>query len=390
MTNNAKHTLHMLQDEALSADKKAAIRASLERVSSQYPLVASKQGLLSNFSVIVFMRKHTTPMIAGLLIIAFGATTTAAEGALPGDFLYPIKVNVNESIGDALAVTSRSQAEWDVRVAERRIEEAVTLAAQGALTLEIQEEIKEQFEKHVKKADALFIRIADDGDVDDVIRGRTDVEAKLKAHSELLIEASQIVDKTDSDISEILNSVGSQVTTAIEAREKAESKILTQKKDVIKESVEEKMRLAEKKIKSAQKIIDKKIDGDNGDDYVKVSEKFQSAQNYFELGKEAFDNEDYDVAFSELQKAISTAQEAETYTSGLEVINLNKKLPRNKAEYDERQDQTKTDKKDTSQNEVHEDEKSDSASTTIPLIDSDSAIDDEHEEDNRENSQSDE
>ncbi|MDD4628727.1 MAG: DUF5667 domain-containing protein [Candidatus Peribacteraceae bacterium] len=56
-----------------------------------------------------------------------GSLAYAAEGSLPGDFLYPIKVHVTEPIVSQLSVTPQKRTQWDLRVIERRLTEAEAL-----------------------------------------------------------------------------------------------------------------------------------------------------------------------------------------------------------------------------------------------------------------------
>ena len=63
-----------------------------------------------------------------------GGTSFAAQGALPGDFLYPVKTEFNENIRAAFAVSADSEAKLQANLLEERIAEAVELQAAGKLT----------------------------------------------------------------------------------------------------------------------------------------------------------------------------------------------------------------------------------------------------------------
>jgi hypothetical protein len=75
-------------------------------------------------------------LAAAVLILALtsGGVAFAAEGTLPGDVLYPIKVSVLEPAQSTLAVSAEAKANWNRTLAERRLDEATTLAAQGRLS----------------------------------------------------------------------------------------------------------------------------------------------------------------------------------------------------------------------------------------------------------------
>lgn len=317
--------LHMLKKETLSERSKEAIKMRLSNVVDQdLSRIHQTYKPRNPMRFLIYIRTHVIPVVAGFVILALGATSVAAEGALPGDLLYVVKVNVNESIGDALAVSDKAQAEWDARVAERRIEEVVTLAAKGELTPETQEKISIKFEERAQKADALLIRLSDSGDTDDVVDGRTETEAKLKAHAELLDDVSANKNISPVDVSDIVGRVTNQVDGVSSKREKAESKILTQKKEQLQASVDARQKIAEKRIKTAQKTIDKKMD-DTTDEIVvtKLKNKIEEAVGAYATAEDAYQSEDYDVAFSAYQDAIRLAQEVETYARTFTSLKFN-------------------------------------------------------------------
>jgi len=74
-------------------------------------------------------------------VLGFG-TSYAAEGALPKDLLYPVKVSINEKVRGFVAVSPRAQAAWASRKVERRLEEAEELASQGKLDANVKMELE--------------------------------------------------------------------------------------------------------------------------------------------------------------------------------------------------------------------------------------------------------
>ncbi len=103
------------------------------------------------FIGIAFLRP--LPLIAfSLIILLSGGTVFAAEHALPGDALYPIKVSITEEVRAALIVSSEKQALWAVERAERRIAEATLLMAEDRLTPEIRTELDAHITAHAEDA----------------------------------------------------------------------------------------------------------------------------------------------------------------------------------------------------------------------------------------------
>lgn len=140
---------------------------------------------------------HPYAVIAGLLIVALGGSSAGAaslaEHALPGDLLYPIKVNVNEEVRAALASTPEKKADVALARAERRIDELNTLSARGELSEEIQTEIDNRIDEHVHDAEAETV-LAENGG-----RERRLV-AMLRVH-ENLIAASEVGGGIEPDVS---------------------------------------------------------------------------------------------------------------------------------------------------------------------------------------------
>lgn len=79
----------------------------------------------------------------------------AAEGALPGETLYAVKIQVNERIEVALATTVEEKIAVETQIAERRVTEAQILEAAGRLDATTSAEIEDNFESHAARALAL-------------------------------------------------------------------------------------------------------------------------------------------------------------------------------------------------------------------------------------------
>ena len=162
------NTIFKQEEPEIAAKIKAATKISMDEAArektrallSEYvkmrPIRASEPAIESapaynRFST--FFMRHSMPAFAAVLVIAVGGSTAAAaEGALPGDILYPIKVHVNEEMRATLAVSPKAKADWAVDRAERRLEEAATLALSGELNEVTRAEIDTGLDEHVRVA----------------------------------------------------------------------------------------------------------------------------------------------------------------------------------------------------------------------------------------------
>ena len=76
----------------------------------------------------------------------------AAERAIPGDVLYPVKVQFTEEIRSTLSLTPYAKVAWETQRLERRIAEAQLLASEGKLTPEAQSQFADAVKTHADAA----------------------------------------------------------------------------------------------------------------------------------------------------------------------------------------------------------------------------------------------
>lgn len=84
-----------------------------------------------------------TVVLAMVVIVPF-----AAEGSLPGDVLYPVKVRFNEGVRAQLLFSPYEKMVWETKRVERRVAEARLLAKKGRLTEETENTLEETVRVH--------------------------------------------------------------------------------------------------------------------------------------------------------------------------------------------------------------------------------------------------
>jgi hypothetical protein len=135
-----------------------------------------------------FTFAHRPIAAALVLVLVFGSGVSyAAENALPGDALYTVKTYINEPARVALATNAEAKAEVQIELAERRIEEAAVLAAEGRLDEETENELAVAFESHAA-AVAEEMAEADKEDDSASIELASRFENRLAAHENILLE----------------------------------------------------------------------------------------------------------------------------------------------------------------------------------------------------------
>ena len=125
-----------LKDSEKSEIKNTLVKAILEEpVRSEEFLRHSKYGQSNPwFNLVnIFTQLKTMPVVLMLALMFGGGVSAMAEKALPGDALYPVKVSVNENVRGFFALNDAAEADWNIRLVERRLEEGEQLASEGRL-----------------------------------------------------------------------------------------------------------------------------------------------------------------------------------------------------------------------------------------------------------------
>lgn len=89
-----------------------------------------------------YLTRPATATMLLMLVVLSGVTASATTGALPGDTLYPLKVNFMEPMRGFFATSPEDKATWQAALTDTRLREVEQLAVKRKLTPE--EGIKSQ------------------------------------------------------------------------------------------------------------------------------------------------------------------------------------------------------------------------------------------------------
>jgi len=178
----------------LDVSEKNAIRTELATHIAQHPV--RKKNLVRQIdqtqkatSYILIKHKPMFATIAAIVLLALGGGTSyAAENALPGEALYPVKVGINEEVRAAFAFDDEKKAEWQAERAERRLEEAEKLIEEGTLTVDIEKKLSERLEKHISKTQEKLSKLEEKGNNDAVERLSNRLETALRLHGAIVAQ----------------------------------------------------------------------------------------------------------------------------------------------------------------------------------------------------------
>lgn len=143
--------IHHLRSITLSDAERAALRATL--IAHMHES-GTRRAVPSPWSWLLYTKHVQVAFLSLLIVIGYGSSMTlAAEGALPGDILYPIKTRVNESVARLVTATSpAAEATFETKLLEKRLEEAETLDTREKLDPELKRAVREVIREQSIKA----------------------------------------------------------------------------------------------------------------------------------------------------------------------------------------------------------------------------------------------
>lgn len=152
MKNIIKKIEEVSKETHLTQDEKFAVRNNLLKYMSQNP-VQEKHAIRSPWfaSSSRFRGKKVLSAVVLLGVVGGGTLSFAAEAALPGDVLYPVKTGINEPVHRVVLFTPQEKADWDVRLVERRLDEISKLSESNAITPEAKAIIESRLEAYTDR-----------------------------------------------------------------------------------------------------------------------------------------------------------------------------------------------------------------------------------------------
>ncbi len=192
--------LNALKNVRLSAEQKERIHSAFHVYMEEHPLPASVRATGAGRQKEHMNNTHKRTIALGAVLIGAligGTVAYAAEGTLPGDPLYPVKVHVTEKVRGAITIGTLSQAELELSLMERRLQEAQALLKDGRLDEAQALLLRENLELRRGNLNANIDDLKDD-DQDDRDRLRSSFQATINAYDDER-EALKLSDDWDDD-----------------------------------------------------------------------------------------------------------------------------------------------------------------------------------------------
>ena len=219
-----------LKKFTLTPEEKNASRNALLSHMERFPFERTLEPR-QNFSFFsLFSNRYAAAALIAVLAIGLGSSVCyAAESAVPGDILYPIKINVTEKVLTATSLTPKTKAVWEEKRAERRLEEAEKLSAKGKLDKNKADLLARELKLNIQSArknEKTQASPTADPKKEKLLR--PSFEQKLKAHNRILLkldEKAKEKEKSNDDLDSILDVVTENVSTAVDSVEDLEKEI---------------------------------------------------------------------------------------------------------------------------------------------------------------------
>lgn len=278
----------------------------------------TKKGIFWSGLAFSHYQKRYVSIIACLLIVVIlgGGVSFAAENTLPGDLLYPVKVNVNEEVLGSLTFGVKAKTEWEANLATRRLEEAEQLTVSGKMNEEIQASIEARFEEHSKKVNEGIDQVESESDITEAAEINSKFEMLLSAHEKIL---RKLGDEASADVQSRSRGVEGKVKERLRVassrrsgfdKDIASSDGEVQDQNKLKDASTEKINTAQNAATSLEKFIEsnnEKI----GTEVRNVSEnKIKSAHNLILEANDKINTFSYGEAFNLAQNAIRIVNKA--------------------------------------------------------------------------------
>lgn len=222
------------------------------------------------------MLKQTKVKIAALIvaivIIGWGVLYMAG-GAIPGSWLYPLKIKVNENIGSALAFSGVAEAKLQAKLVAERLKEAEELALQGKLNATFSADIQNRLRVHYEKARKLSTEAQNKGKYEVSATVHSSLEASFLTYEKSLTDLNLLIEGNDCELliadlqaySEIVTKDREQAiiniqTVAAAKVAKAATSATIEQADALLKTVQEKLPTVDGRVSlEAQAQIEKKL-----------------------------------------------------------------------------------------------------------------------------------
>lgn len=331
MKKSFEHLLREAAVESLSLEERSRMRSTLTEYARMKPRrekVAEEEqrSILHLFPL--FLRQPIGAVVATsfLMVASFGGVASAAEGALPGDFLYPVKVSMLEPARTLLATTPEEKVAVHMALAERRIDEAATLAEQGRLEASTEADLAARFAASAENAQKA---------VDESADSSTEAEASTLAFNNRLAAYESVLavveeKRTKGSSAPLRDAIRSKIAFAEppqESKKSADTMLFSaslraapirtpDETEKVRERAEKALNVSATTIAKAEGSLDAKTRASVRTEYAFIEKRLTEA-------KEFMQNEQYDAAYTALEEVLASVARLDVLVHAAATLRIN-------------------------------------------------------------------
>jgi hypothetical protein len=197
MNKKLDNFFHTARSVVLTPSEKSSIKLALVRELEARP----RSRYTFSFLHTRYFQLSMTMLL--VLLVTGGGVSSAAEGAVPGDWLYAVKVGINESVKDSF-LSGAQRAAWEAAKIARRLEETETLATRGELQADTQAQLAASVTRSAERFQEEIAALPEGHNVREVANAKTELKAALKAHTRILNTVARDLPEQAEEVAPVL------------------------------------------------------------------------------------------------------------------------------------------------------------------------------------------
>ena len=196
MNNNFDQFIRQAKEVKLNEEEKASARAQLAmHVAKDGVQLTEEEKQASKQNLQMFMNApkkrsrffhlslHSLTAALAIVVLFSGSLAYAAEDTVPGDMLYPVKVDIVEPIRGRFKFTPEARAKWNARRIERRLEEGQRLMSREDRFAKHLPKLQERLELHTQRLEEHLAKLESVENAEEI---RSHMEKTLERHEAML------------------------------------------------------------------------------------------------------------------------------------------------------------------------------------------------------------
>ncbi|MEK7075847.1 MAG: DUF5667 domain-containing protein [Patescibacteria group bacterium] len=186
----------ILRSVSLSSEEKAEMFRNIKTAIAEDAFreeLKPKAFSSFNFGFLrIFANRYAIAVVClVVLVVSSAGISQAAEKSLPGDFLYPVKIQFNEKIKASFANTPVKKAKVESDLTIKRLEEAEALSAQGKLDAQKKESITKSLTKHSEEVTKNITKVRENVSHGAAVDLDDQLGLSLEEHTKVLDQLSE-------------------------------------------------------------------------------------------------------------------------------------------------------------------------------------------------------